>query len=117
VKSTGRDIADNYLFYSCVMGVTLIIYTTSCSASIGWGIRPLGWCIVCSMLVAGNGRCSMSVVGKLEVKVFRFGRDENRAVEFDIRGVVCSVREQEFSQAPINSALVIFVEEIKEFGS
>jgi hypothetical protein len=34
VKSTGRGIADNYLFYSCVMGimvmgVTLIIYTTS----------------------------------------------------------------------------------------
>jgi hypothetical protein len=34
VKSMGRGIADNYLFYSCVigvmvMGVTLIIYTTS----------------------------------------------------------------------------------------
>jgi hypothetical protein len=33
VKSTGIGIADNYLFYSCVMGVmvmgvTLIIYTT-----------------------------------------------------------------------------------------
>jgi hypothetical protein len=33
VKSTGRGIADNYLFYSCVMGVmamsvTLIIYTS-----------------------------------------------------------------------------------------
>jgi hypothetical protein len=57
------------------------------------------------------------VVGKLEVKVSRFGRDENRAVEFDIRGVVCFVREQDFPQAPINSALVTFVEEIKEFGS
>jgi hypothetical protein len=34
VKSTGISIADNYLFYSCVMGVmvmgvTLIIYTMS----------------------------------------------------------------------------------------
>jgi hypothetical protein len=34
VKSTGIGIADNYLFYSCVMGVmvmvvTLIIYTMS----------------------------------------------------------------------------------------
>jgi hypothetical protein len=34
VKSTGRGIADNYHFYSCVMGVmimgvTLIIYTMS----------------------------------------------------------------------------------------
>jgi hypothetical protein len=34
VKSTGTGIADNYLFYSCVMGVmvmdvTLIIYTKS----------------------------------------------------------------------------------------
>jgi hypothetical protein len=33
VKSTGIGIADNYLFYRCVMvvmvmGVTLIIYTT-----------------------------------------------------------------------------------------
>jgi hypothetical protein len=67
VKSTGRGIADNYLFYSCVMDVTLIIYTTSCSASIGWGTRRLGWCIVCSMLVVGSGRCLMSVAGKLEV--------------------------------------------------
>jgi hypothetical protein len=56
-------------------------------------------------------------VGKLEVKLFRFGREENRAVEFDIRGVVCFVREQDFSQAPINSALVTDFEEIKEFGS
>jgi hypothetical protein len=69
------------------------------------------------MLVVGSGWCSMSVVGKLEVKVSRHGRDENRAVEFDIRGVVSFVQEQDFSQAPINSALVIFVEEIKEFGS
>jgi hypothetical protein len=59
----------------------------------------------------------MAVVGKLEVKVSRFARDENRAVDFDIRGMVCFVREQDFSQAPINSALVIFVEEIKEFAS
>jgi hypothetical protein len=43
------------------------------------------------MLVVGSGRCLMSVVGKLEVKVSRFGRDENRAVEFDIRGVVCLI--------------------------
>jgi hypothetical protein len=117
VTSTGRGIADNYLFYSCVMGVTLIIYTTSCSASIGWGTRRLGWFIVCSVLVVGSGRCSMSVVGKLEVKVSRFGRDENRTVEFDIRGVVCFVWKQDFSEAPINSALVTDFEEIKEFGS
>jgi hypothetical protein len=117
VKSTGRSIADNYLFYSCVMGVTLIIYTTSCPASIGWGTRCLGWCIVCSMLVVGSGRCLMSVVGKLEVKVSRFGRDENRTVEFDIHGVVCFVWEQDFSKAPINSALVTDFEEIKGFCS
>jgi hypothetical protein len=117
VKSTGRGITDNYLFYSCVMDVKLIIYTTSSSASIGWGTRCLGWCILCSMLVVGSGRCSMLVAGKLKVKVSRFGGDENRAVEFDIRGVVCFVREQDFSQAPINSAVVIVVEEVKEFGS
>jgi hypothetical protein len=54
---------------------------------------------------------------QLEVKVSGFGREENRAVEFDIRGVVCLVREQDFSQAPINSALVIVFEEIEDFGS
>jgi hypothetical protein len=59
----------------------------------------------------------MSAVGKVEVQVSRFGRDENRAVEFDIRGVVCFVWEQDFSQAPINSALVTVFEEINEFGS
>jgi hypothetical protein len=59
----------------------------------------------------------MLVVGKLEVKVPRFGRDENRAVEFNIRGVVCLVREQDFPQAPIDSALVTVFEEINEFGS
>jgi hypothetical protein len=69
------------------------------------------------MLVVGSGRCSLSVVGKLEVKVSRFGRDENRTVEFDIRGVVCFVWEQDFSEAPINSALVTDFEEIKEFIS
>jgi hypothetical protein len=68
------------------------------------------------MLVVGGGWCSMSGVGKLEVKVSRFGREENRAVEIDIRGVVCLVQEQDFSQAPINSALVTVFEEIKEFG-
>jgi hypothetical protein len=51
------------------------------------------------------------------VKVSRFGRDKNRAVEFDIRGVVCFVREQDFSQVPINSALVTAFEEINEFDS
>jgi hypothetical protein len=55
----------------------------------------------------------MLVVGKLEVKVSSFGRDENRAVEFDIRGVVCFVREQDCSQAPIDSALVTAVEKNK----
>jgi hypothetical protein len=59
----------------------------------------------------------MSGVRKLEVKVSRFGREEKRAVEFDIHGVVCFVREQDFPQAPINSALVTVFEEIKEFGS
>jgi hypothetical protein len=68
------------------------------------------------MLVVGSGWCSMSGVGKLEVKVSRFGREEN-TVEFDIRGVVCFVREQDFSQAPINSALVAVFKEIEEFGS
>jgi hypothetical protein len=82
-----------------------------------WGTRRLGWCIVCSMLLVGSGWCPMSGVGKLEVKVFGFGREENRAVESDIRGVVCFVREQDFSQAPINSALVTVFGEIKEFGS
>jgi hypothetical protein len=53
----------------------------------------------------------------LEVKVSGFGHEENRAVEFDIRGVVCFVREQDFPQAPINSALVTVFEEIKEFRS
>jgi hypothetical protein len=115
--STGRVIADNYLFYSCVMGVTLIIYTTSCPASIGWGTRCLGWCIVCSLLVVGSGRCSMFVLGKLEVKVSRFGCYENCTVEFDIRGVVCFVWEQDFSEAQINSALIFDFEEIKKFGS
>jgi hypothetical protein len=69
------------------------------------------------MLVVGSGWWSMSGVGELEVKVFRFGREENCAVEFDIRGVVCFVRKQDFSQAPINSALITDFEEIKEFGS
>jgi hypothetical protein len=69
------------------------------------------------MLVVGSGRCSMSVVGKLEAEVSRFCRDENRAVELDIRGVVCFVWEQDFFQASINSALVTAFEEINEFGS
>jgi hypothetical protein len=56
-------------------------------------------------------------VRQLEVKVSGFGREKNRAVEFDIRGVVGFVREQDFSQAPINSALVTVFEEIEEFGS
>jgi hypothetical protein len=69
------------------------------------------------MLVVGSGWWSMSGVGRLKVKVSRFGCEENRAVEFDIRGVVCFVQEQDFSEAPLNSALVTVFEEIKEFGS
>jgi hypothetical protein len=85
VKSTGRGIADNYLLYRCVMGVmamgvTLIIYTTLVPGFDWVGNRRLGWCIVRSMLVVGSGRCSMSVFGKLENEVFRFGLDENRTV-------------------------------------
>jgi hypothetical protein len=38
------------------------------------------------MLFVSSGWGSMSGVGKLEVKVSRFSREENRAVEFDIRG-------------------------------
>jgi hypothetical protein len=56
-------------------------------------------------------------VRQLEVKVSGFGREENRAVEFDIRGVVCFVREQDVSYAPINSALVIVFEKIDYVGS
>jgi hypothetical protein len=85
VKSTGRGIADNYLFYSCVIGVmvigvTLIIYTTSVPGADWVGNRRLGWCIVRSMLVVGSGRWPMLVLGKLESEVFRFGRDENRTI-------------------------------------
>jgi hypothetical protein len=69
------------------------------------------------MLVVGSGRCSMSVLGKLEGKVSRFGRDENRTVESDIRGVVGFVWEQDFSEAPINSALIVVVEKLNEFSS
>jgi hypothetical protein len=69
------------------------------------------------MLVVGSGWCQMSDVGKLEVKVSGFCREENRAVEFDIHGVVCFVREKDLSQAPINSALVTVFEEINQFGS
>jgi hypothetical protein len=63
VKSTGIGIADNYLFYSCVMclvvtGVTVIIFTTLLSGVDGVGNGRLGWCIVCSMLLVGSGRCS-----------------------------------------------------------
>jgi hypothetical protein len=83
----------------------------------GWETRFLGWCIVCSMLLVGSGWFSMLGVGKLEVKVSGFGCKENRAVEFDIHGVVCFVQEQDFSQAPINSALLTVFEEIKEFSS
>jgi hypothetical protein len=69
------------------------------------------------MLVVGSGQCSMSVLGKLEGKVFRFGRDENRTVEFDIHGVVGFVWEQDFPEASINSALIVDFEEINEFSS
>jgi hypothetical protein len=69
------------------------------------------------MLLVGSGWCSMLGVRQLEVKVSGLCLEENRAVEFDIRGVVCFVREQDFPQAPIISALVIVFEEIEEFGS
>jgi hypothetical protein len=69
------------------------------------------------MLVVGSGRCSMSVLGKLEVEVFRFGRDENRTAESDIRGVVGFVWEQDFSKASINSAMIVVFEKLNEFSS
>jgi hypothetical protein len=69
------------------------------------------------MLFPGSGRCSTFDVGKLEVKVSRFGREENRAVGFDIRGVVCFVQEKDFPHAPINSATVIVVEEVDDVFS
>jgi hypothetical protein len=69
------------------------------------------------MLVVGSGRCSMSVLGKLEGKVSRFGCDENCTVESDIRGVVGFVWEQDFSKAPINSALIVGFEKLHEFSS
>jgi hypothetical protein len=59
----------------------------------------------------------MSVLGKLEVEVFRFGRDENRTAESDIRGVVGFVWEQDFSEAPINSAMIVVFEKLNEFSS
>jgi hypothetical protein len=59
----------------------------------------------------------MSVFGKLEGEVFRFGRDEKRTVQSDIRGVAGFVLEHNFSEAPINSGLVVGFEKLNEFIS
>jgi hypothetical protein len=67
--------------------------------------------------VVRSGRCSTLAVCCLEVKVLGFGREEYRADEFEIRGVVCVVWENEFSHASINSAMVFFFEKVENFSS